>query len=149
MLMTACTGNTPEEPQLVIEEPWARAAAMINADMGIEGESGSMHSGGGTSAIYMKIRNSGRQADKLITAKTDVAEIVETHISEERDGVMMMAKVDGIDIPGRDTVELQPGGLHIMLINLQQDLIAGEQINLTLEFEKTGVVNIKIPVKSP
>jgi copper(I)-binding protein len=97
----------------------------------------------------MNIRNVGQQADRLLEARTTAAEVVETHISEERDGVMVMSKLDGIDIPARSITELKPGGLHIMLINLKQDLVEGDTIPLTLIFEKTGTVELSVPVRNP
>jgi copper(I)-binding protein len=156
LLLAGCAANTPEEPQITIEEPWARAAAAIG--MGSEGEmggEGEMESGmdmqgrGATSAAYMIIKNGGRQADRLLEAQTDVASVVETHISEERDGVMVMSRVNGIEVPGQGAAELRPGGLHIMMIDLTQDLNPGDTINLTLIFEKSGPIQVSVPVREP
>ncbi len=122
--LIACAANAPEEPQITIEEPWVRAAvAMQNAaggqmEGGEESGAGGMQMGGATSAAYMLIRNAGRQPDRLIEAHSDAAEVVETHISETQDGVTTMSRVESIDVPAMGSVELKPGGLHIMLINL-------------------------------
>ena len=153
-VLAACASSTAEGAAITIEAPWARAAAAINAssgemDSGEGSEMGGMQGGGGTSAVYMVIRNVGRQADRLLEESTPAAEAVETHVSEERDGVMVMSRVDGIDIPARGAAELKPGGLHIMLINLKQDLVAGDTIPLTLVFEQTGKVELSVPVRNP
>lgn len=153
-ILAACAPNAPEGAALTIEEPWARAAAAMGMGGGEMGsgensDMGGMQGGGGTSAVYMNIRNVGQQADRLLEARTTAAEVVETHISEERDGVMVMSRLDGIDIPARSVTELKPGGLHIMLINLRQDLVEGDTIPLTLIFEKTGTVELAVPVRNP
>jgi periplasmic copper chaperone A len=153
LILVGCSPAS-ETPQITIEEPWARAAMQIPTEMEGMGENhmeGDMHAmgGGGTSAVYMTIKNSGQQADKLLEARTDAAEIVETHVSETRDGVTVMAQVNGIEVPGRGEVELKPGGLHIMLINLNQDLMEGDSISLTLVFEQSGEIQVSVPVQAP
>lgn len=154
LALVGCASNAPQEPQITIEEPWARAAAAISMEgegqMGGEMEGGmEMQGGGGTSAAYMLIKNAGQESDRLLEAQTDVANVVETHISEERDGVMVMSRVNGIDVPGQGETELRPGGLHIMLIDLTQDLNPGDTINLTLVFEKSGPIQLSVPVREP
>lgn len=158
--MAGCAPSAPQEPQITVEEPWARAASAMEMDseggMGAASDSGTemegsagMQGAGGTSAAYMVLKNSGREADRLLEVQTDVAEVVETHLSEERDGVMVMSQVEGIDVPAQGQTELKPGGLHIMLINLTQDLKPGETINLTLIFEKSDPIQIAVPVREP
>lgn len=154
VVLAACATRAPEGAAVTIEEPWARAAAAMGMESGGMGsgegsEMGGMQGGGGTSAVYMVIRNAGQQADRLLEVRTDAAEAAETHVSEEHNGVMVMSRVDGIDIPARGTAELKPGGLHIMLINLKQDLVEGATVRLTLVFEQTGTVELSVPVRSP
>lgn len=157
--LTACTSGASPEPQITIEDPWVRAAvAMQDAGSGkMEGSSeGSMEAGesgmqmgGATSAAYMTIRNAGSQADRLLEVRSPVAEVVETHITQTRDGVASMSRVDGIDVPASSSVALEPGGMHIMLINLNQDLNPGDNIQLTLVFEQSGEIEVNAPVQAP
>ncbi|MCK5427980.1 MAG: copper chaperone PCu(A)C, partial [Anaerolineales bacterium] len=104
---------------------------------------------GGNSAAYMTIANKGRQADRLVTVKSDAAQAVEIHISEMVDDVMTMHQVDGVDVPAGGQVELKPGGLHIMLIGLSRDLKAGDQVSLSLGFEKSGEIKVEAEVRAP
>lgn len=151
MALAACSSG-PEEATIVIEEPWARPGQMKMAgegegmDMESEGEGMAM---AGTSAIFMTIRNDGREDDRLVGVSGDAAEFVEMHTTETRDGVTMMAKIPGIDIPGGDEVVLEKGGLHIMLINLYEDLNEGDTVTVELQFEKSGPQTVTAEVRAP
>ena len=139
MLLAACASNAPEEPTLEIEDPWARAA-LLPSDASASAA---------TSAVYMTIRNRGKQADRLINASSDVAEIVELHTTETRNGMTMMSRIEQVDIPGLKKAELKPGGLHVMLIRLTRDLNPGDTVKVTLEFEISGAVVVEAPVREP
>ncbi|MFN3700835.1 MAG: copper chaperone PCu(A)C [Alphaproteobacteria bacterium] len=85
--------------------------------------------------------------DRIIEARADVSEIVElhTHIQED-DGVMRMRKVEALEISESGELVLKPRGDHIMLIGLTRQLIEGETIPLTLEFERAGAVSVDVPI---
>lgn len=98
-------------------------------------------------ATYMTITNNGDDADRLTGAETDVAEVVEVHEIVMKDNVMEMGPLhDGLEIPAGETVELEPGGYHIMLIGLTKSLVAGEDYELTLTFEHAGEVTVTVPI---
>ena len=61
----------------------------------------------------------------------------------------MMAKIPGIDIPGGDEVVLERGGLHIMLINIVEDLVEGDSVTVELQFEKSGSQTVTAEVRAP
>lgn len=148
LTFTACGANAPDEPVIVIDDPWVRAAIVIEEDSQDASEE-EMAMASSTSAAYMVIRNQGKQEDRLIAAYGDVSEFVELHTTETRNGVSMMAKVNGIDIPGRRNISLESGGLHIMLIKLNRDLRPGDTVELTLEFEKSGRIPVQAEVRAP
>jgi hypothetical protein len=154
-LLSACGGaatpaaNPTSSPPmgLTITDVWARAAVMTTGGMQTP-SSGGMEMSKPTSAVYMKISGGG-MADKLVKAETTVAESTELHTVEMKDGVMQMRPVEGgIDVPADGTVELKPGGLHIMLIGLKQELKPGDKVNVKLTFEKAGVRNVTAEVRS-
>ena len=62
-------------------------------------------------------------------------------------GVMSMQMQEAVTVPSGKTLEFKPGGLHVMLIRLNQDLKIGDTISLTLIFEKTGSRTIVVTVK--
>jgi hypothetical protein len=127
-ILTACGNN-----QLIVSNAWART--------GFAGEN---------SAVYMVIDNPTAQDDILLSATSDVAEAVELHMSKMDDqGIMMMQRQEQIIIPKGTEVKLEPGGLHIMLINLHQDLEDDGVIQLVLIFQNAGEMTLEVPVKSP
>ena len=103
-----------------------------------------------TSAAYMKITNNGVSDDRLIAAKTAIAQRAEIHSMELDHGVMRMQAVDGgLTIAAGDSVALAPGGLHIMLLGLTTDLAPGSQHEITLIFEKAGDIELTATAKRP
>jgi hypothetical protein len=97
---------------------------------------------------FMTLRNSGATADALVGVKSPVAARAELHTHIQDGDIMRMRQVDAIDVPARGSVSLQPGGLHIMLIDLKQPLKQGEAFPLTLTFATAGTMTIEVPVKS-
>ena len=98
-------------------------------------------------AAYMMLSNSGETADRLIGAASDVAAKVELHEHAHEGGVMRMRAIEGgIELPPQETVTLARGGLHVMLMGLAAPLEAGDEVDLTLTFEKAGEVDVTLPV---
>ncbi|MEZ5479666.1 MAG: copper chaperone PCu(A)C [Thiolinea sp.] len=97
---------------------------------------------------FLSITNNGQEADTLIGGKVGFAETVEVHEMPMIDGVMKMRQLpEGLDIPPGATVELKPGGYHLMFIKLSSALKAGDTQAATLNFAKAGAVEIELPVK--
>jgi copper(I)-binding protein len=99
---------------------------------------------GGTSAVFMKIRNYG-QTDTLYEVYCDCSEISEIHETFIEGDKLGMKKVDFIEI--KNYFELKPLSYHIMLINLKKDLNENDTIEIKLKFKKNGEKLIKIPIK--
>jgi copper(I)-binding protein len=98
----------------------------------------------------MKLVNEGREADRLTGAQTDVAEVAEIHETRIEGDVMKMQLLpNGLEIPAEGEVLLKPGGYHVMLIGIKQDLNIGDMITVVLEFEKSGRMTVEAPVKQP
>jgi periplasmic copper chaperone A len=103
---------------------------------------------GATGAIFLQIENHADVDDRLLGAKSDVADKVElhTHIATA-DGVMQMRAIEGgIAIAALQGHDLVRGGDHIMLMGLKSALKDGDVIPLTLIFEHAGEVQIEVPV---
>lgn len=102
----------------------------------------------GTGAAFMRIQNGGTEDDVLLGGETDVANVVEVHEMAEAEGVMEMRPLsDGLSIPAGGEETLEPGGYHIMLIGLREDLTNGKTFDLTLRFEKAGDVTVPVTVR--
>ncbi len=96
---------------------------------------------------FMKISNTGKDADKLIAGSSPSAPRVEIHMMEVVDGVMNMRPVEGgLEIPAGGSVELKPGSFHVMFMGVPAPFQEGAVVNLTLEFEKAGKVDLVLPV---
>jgi copper(I)-binding protein len=145
ILLAACGPAAADSPQISVEDAWVRAAARMDTGNDASG----MDMGASTSAAYMLLQNSGKQADALISVSTDIAETVELHTSEMKDGIMTMSMVDEIEVPARGKAEFKPAGMHIMLINLTQDLTPGQKVNLTLNFKLSGKMVVEAEVRAP
>jgi len=115
---------------LVIEAPWARATP-----------AGARVGGG-----YLKITNTGQQPDRLIGGSLLVAAEVEVHEMTMRDGIMKMRKLDGLEIKPGQSVELKPGGYHLMFMGLREGLKEKQTVKGTLMFEKAGSVEVEYRV---
>lgn len=98
--------------------------------------------------VFMTILNHSIEDDRLISVSTDAAERASLHNnSQDANGVMRMVEMEGgLLIEGMETRMLDRGGDHIMLFGPTRDLKQGDIITLTLTFERTGVMTIKVPV---
>jgi copper(I)-binding protein len=76
-----------------------------------------------------------------------VAEVVELHTHVEEGGMMRMRRIERIALPVGESVQLQPGGLHVMLIGLKRDLHPGDLIDLTLVRDDGERIAIQAPVR--
>lgn len=104
---------------------------------------------GGNGAVFFTLNNSTGEDDTLLSASSDIAGAVEIHRSTMVDGAMKMEKQDGVLLPAGGETIFQPGGLHIMLIGLIQDLDVGDTFTVSLMMETTGEVTLDVVVKEP
>lgn len=119
-----------------IDHPWARPTITTRQP----------------AAVFFTLKNQGGAADRLIGAKVDArfAGGAELHTTLNDDGVMRMRRLaDGLDVPAGATVEVQPGGAHLMLFNLAEPLEDGFRFPVTLVFENAGEVEVVVAVETP
>lgn len=96
---------------------------------------------------FMKIENKGA-ADQLLSASSPVAGEVQLHEMSMEGQVMKMRQVKDIAVPAGGSVELKPGGFHLMFMNIKAPLTAGETVPVKLKFAKAGEVEVKVPVNA-
>lgn len=99
-------------------------------------------------AAFMTIENAGA-ADRVVAATSDIADRTELHTHLMENNVMKMRQVDGIDVPMHGSVMLEPGSYHVMLLGLHAPLVEGDEVSITLEFEKAGTMTVPVKVVSP
>ncbi|MBC6442907.1 MAG: copper chaperone PCu(A)C [Rhodobacteraceae bacterium] len=103
-------------------------------------------SGGG----FMRIANAGGTGDRLMEVRADFPQVMIHETTVDDQGVARMGHVPAIDIPAGATVNLGPGGYHVMFMGLNGDpLEAGETIPATLVFEKAGELEVVFKVEKP
>lgn len=102
------------------------------------------------SAAYGVIHNRGTRADTLLEAASPQARRVELHETvRDTAGRMRMQKLERLVVPAGDSVVLRPGGLHLMLYELQQALRPGDTLQLRLRFAQAGWQQVQCPVGPP
>jgi protein SCO1/2 len=123
--------SAADEPALKVDRAWARATP------------GSAT----TSAAYLRIESP--VDDRLIAITTPVARKAELHTHVEEDGVLQMHQIeDGLPLPANQVLQLGPGGrLHVMLIDLNAPLKAGDRFPLTLHLAKAGAYQAMVTVE--
>jgi copper(I)-binding protein len=119
-----------QDGPIVIEQPWARAATS------------------GNSAAYLVMENRGAEPDRLVGLASPAARSSELHTSSvDANGVASMRPVQALELPPGGRATLTPGGMHIMLVGLARPLEDGQHFQLSLTFEKAGVVTVDVAVR--
>jgi periplasmic copper chaperone A len=128
----SAASTPPAGGPLTVKDVWVRAAPA-----------------GGQTAVYFTIVNGKVAADTLVGASTPAAASAGLHeTTTDNSGMTGMQPVGQVTIPGGGTVEFKPGGYHVMLMGLVNELKVGESIPLTLTFEQAGVVPITAAVRT-
>jgi periplasmic copper chaperone A len=130
-LQSTAWSHVHEKGDLQVRHPWSRATPP-----------------GATVAVgYMEIRNRGAQPDRLLSVSTPVAKRVEMHVTLREGEVMKMRQVESFEIPARERFALRPGGSHLMLVDIAQQLEKGARFTMTLRFERAGELEIELEVQ--
>ncbi|NNU79822.1 copper chaperone PCu(A)C [Halovulum dunhuangense] len=132
LLPTAVIAHDYKLGDLVIEHPHSYATPPV------------ARAGAG----YMTIRNTGTEAEVLLSASAGFAD-AQIHITEAgADGVMRMIEQEaGVPIPAGESVSFMPGGLHVMFTGLQAPFVTGEANDVTLVFERAGEITVSFEIE--
>ena len=129
LLLASC--SKAGDPDIQIADAWARVT--VSAE----------------TAAYMTIRNAGSGDDRLVGVTAPAPAKAMLHASESVGGISRMRKMgSGLAIPAGTSVELKPGGSHIMITGLAAPLPKGAQLDLRLKFERSGERQLVVPVAS-
>ena len=132
VLATTHFNGFTQEKTIVISSEWARPVLIVGRPGG----------------AYLKIENNGSEDDKLISVQASISPRVELHENTMTDGVMKMGQVMAIDVAAGGSVELKPGGYHIMIFETDNTYGVGEKIDLKLNFEKAGTIEKTLEIKA-
>lgn len=134
LLFSALLATPSFAAEIQIENAWVRAPAP-----------GQVVVGG-----FMNITSPAEA--RLVAAHSPVAAVTELHEMAMKEGVMTMRPVPHIALPPRQTVKLEPGGLHLMLIDLKKPLKAGDKVPLSLKVQSgktTRTLEVQAEVRDP
>ena len=132
-LFVASTYAATSDPHVTVVDPYIRLAPPAAR----------------VTAAFMVLRNPGSTELRLVGVDNAVAKVTELHEHTNAGGVMKMRQVKTIVIPAGGEAILQPGGLHVMLIDLLAPLKDGDNVPATLRFENGSSQAISLPVRSP
>ena len=105
------------QAQVTVKEPWVRATV----------------AGQKATGAFMQLQSP--TATRLVAARSPVAGAVEIHEMAMEGNVMRMRAIKGLDLPAGKAVELKPGGYHVMLMDLKQQMKVGDSVPMTLVVE--------------
>src|SRR5688572_1029788 len=128
-LLTCCAAGPVLAGPLTLTDAWIRATPP----------------GARTAAAYLTITNAGA-ADRLIGATTPAAGTVGVHTHVTEGGRQRMLRLAELSLPAHAAVRLEPGGLHLMLLDLAAPLAAGTRVSLSLQFAAAGTIDVDVPV---
>ena len=124
-------GACASEEGITVHNAWMRPTA--------QGENG---------AAYFVLQNNSGETDELVGASSSIAESVEIHESSMAEGtdVMQMNRVFSIALDRGSEVAFEPGGLHMMLVNVTKELTVGEIVEITLHFKNHEDIPVNVSV---
>ena len=129
LLLASC--GQGGSPNVQIADAWARETV----------------AGQTSTAAYLTITNSGTADDRLVKVSAPAPIEASVHATENSDGISQMREMSsGIAVPAGSTIELKPGGTHVMITGLPAPLRRGETLKLGLRFEKSGEKPIDVRV---
>ena len=116
--------SAQQPPALELEDSWVRALPPTQSN----------------TAAYMTLHNRGDSTIEIAGASADIAQSVEIHTSREVDGYMRMEQLPGLSVAPGKSLQLAPGGTHLMLLELSHMPIPGETVRVCLELAAGGEV---------
>jgi len=131
--LLALAGATAQAGTLQVTDAWVRAAPP-NARM---------------LAGYMTLENTSERDRALLGAASEAFKRIELHRSVVESGMARMVEQESIPVPAGETVSLEPGGYHLMLMHPRQRLSAGESVTLTLSFDNGQTLAVEAPIRRP
>ena len=126
----------------------ASSGEVVAQDLWVK--SSEMSTKGGMTAVYGTVTNNTSQDVVLVGGTTEIAAVVEVHEMSMIGGEMKMQEIDGgLTIPAGKSIVLEPGGNHLMLMMLTDDLEAGEEISVTFDFDGAEDITVDGVVAKP
>jgi copper(I)-binding protein len=101
----------------------------------------------GSSQLVLEITNGGDGDDRLLAVDTDAALGIELHETRIDDGFATMVELDDVPLPAGETVRFRPGGLHLMLLGPDDEVVLGARFPITLRFDRSEPITVTAEVR--
>jgi len=101
---------------------------------------------GGNAAVYFLIHNHSRKYDELTGASAIITNNVEIHQTSIQNDIATMDMTSVVPLPPGEDIFFEPGGLHVMMVGINQDLIKGERVALILHFKDHGDIVVAVQI---
>lgn len=151
LLALAACGNPSTADTASAADPAAASASTSDADHGpiVVHDAWVKAAESGMSAAFGTLENTSDEAVTVVSASTEASSDVQLHETVTGSGgeSTMQEKDGGFTIPAGESLELAPGGNHIMLMGLAQPLEAGAEVPFTLTFSDDSTLDFTAPVK--
>jgi len=131
LIALLCFAAAPALAQVQVVKAWTRATPP----------------GASVAAGYLLLKNNAASADRLVSVSSPAAARVETHVTVRDGSISRMREVKGYDIPAGASLELKPGGAHLMFVDMKAPFKQGAKIAATLRFQRAGEVKAEFEVQ--
>jgi copper(I)-binding protein len=128
---TAAEPGHEDSPDIHIENAWVRAMPPSQPN----------------TAAYMSVKNHGNRSVQITGAYSEPRARVEMHTSVEAQGMVTMKQLRQVTVGPGEIVQFAPGGMHLMMLDLQRMPAAGEQVKLCLDFQSGASVCAQAEVR--
>ena len=133
VLALAIPARGQDKAAISVQQPWARASILASRP----------------AAAYLTILNKDDRAATLVALETPVAGRAEVHRTVKQGDVMKIVPAGPIEVPAGGSVGMEPGGYHVMLMDLERPIEKGETLKLTLRFANASPIAVFVPVLGP
>ena len=141
LLLAGCAGGAPDTAVASAASTEAAASAITLQD-------GWAKAGDGMTGVFGSIVNDGDADLTLVSVESPAAGMIELHETVTTGGAATMREVDGgFMIPAGGSFDLEPGGNHIMFMDMPEALLAGDEVPLTLTFDDDSILEVTVLVK--
>lgn len=130
LILTFILGACTAPGDMEVHQAWVRPTAQ-----------------GENAAVYLTIHNHSTDDDELTGATATITDSVEIHESKMENDVMQMNMVNSVPIAADEEIIFTPGGLHIMLTNIKEELVLGEHMGLILHFKNHEDIVVEVHVE--
>ena len=131
LALSSLVWHSAAQAQVTVSDPWVRATVPQQRATGLFAQLTSAKGG------------------RVVAASSPLADVVEIHEMAMENNVMRMRAVPGLELPAGKPVDLKPGGYHVMLMGLKQQVKEGDAVAVTLVIEGADGKRESVEVKAP